>query len=171
MSWRTADEVMSCVIPAHMPTTSKLPLKTQGCVRPPTALRPLQSVGEGWRWDEAGGLSTSTTNPKHSVLPENQSALSDLCVCSRVGNCWRGLKPASPLSLPCWHHQGGLPYSRGVQFWSLRGWFACVFSFLTSKPQMKFISYASAWLEWNIWWGKKIPSASLSHSLLVSSGH
>lgn len=82
---------------------------------------------------------------------------SSLIVACAAGYYWRGQKPASPLSFPCWHHQGGLPYSRGVQLWSLRSWFACIFSFQTSKPQMRFISSSSAWLEWNLWGKHRTP--------------
>lgn len=88
--------------------------------------------GGGWRRDEAGDLPAEPIKTRahaHSVLSSNQPALSNLCACSRV--------PASPLSFPCWHHQGGLPYSRGVQLSSPRGWFVCIFSFQTSTRQMR----------------------------------
>lgn len=124
----------SCVIPAHMPTTSKLPLKTQDCVRPPTALRPLQSVGE-----DGGGMrrviyeqNQSKLPPTHTpcVPPTNQ--LSRISA-RAAGYRWRGLKPASPLPFPCWHHQGGLPYSRGVQFVFIPTGLFCLHIFIPNK--------------------------------------
>lgn len=109
MSWRTADEVS----PASFLRTCRLPLKIQGCVRPPTALRPLQSVGK-----DGGGMRRVIYKQKKKTPPTHTSCFPrtnqrSLISARAPGYCWRVLKPASPLSFPCWHHQGGLPYSTG----------------------------------------------------------
>lgn len=94
--------------------------------------------GEGRRWDKAGDLRAEPIkNPSHaptSCFPRaNKLSLISACA---AGYCWRGLEPASPSPFPCWHHQGGLPYSRGAQFQAQRGCFDSIFSFQTSKPQI-----------------------------------
>ncbi|GAA6076575.1 uncharacterized [Tachysurus ichikawai] len=59
--------------------------------------------GERWRWDKAGDLRAEPIkNPSHAHTPcfPRAKKLSLIYACA-AGYCWRGLKPASPLSFPC----------------------------------------------------------------------